>query len=103
MFLLFSWVIRPESNELMASNVEEWMTDAACTVELPNKDLLDDDEYAEAYAIALSDVSFISKPDEVTERRWAKTCSRCPVFSECVAWADRTKASGIYVAGEWRE
>jgi hypothetical protein len=51
----------------------------------------------------VEDTSFIREPDEITERRWARTCSKCQVFTQCLQWADRTKVSGVYVAGEWRE
>lgn len=47
------------------------------------------------------DLSFIQKPDEVTAKRWARTCSKCEVFSECEKWAE--DADGVWAAGEWRE
>lgn len=83
--------------------MDRWQDLAACQIQLPVLDLLTDDEYEAAYNAAVTDISFISKPDEVTERRWAKTCSRCPVPGECYAWAERNDVSGVFVAGEWRE
>jgi hypothetical protein len=49
------------------------------------------------------DLSFISKPDEVTEKRWAKICSRCEVIEQCYKWANRNDITGSFIAGEWRE
>jgi hypothetical protein len=92
---------------MMASDVN-WQELAACAVELPDLDLFPDDpegdeEYKDAYEAALADTSFVRKPNDLEERRWAKTCASCPVFSECLAFADATDAKDVYVAGEWRE
>lgn len=64
---------------------EGWMEWANCLVEDP------------------ADVSFITKPDEITERRWQRICKTCPVQLECLEWSDEQKVTGVYAAGEWRE
>lgn len=64
---------------------KDWMEVANC--------LVDDPE----------DTRFIRPPIGNEEEQWARTCAQCPVFSECLAWADRLDVSGVYVAGEWRE
>lgn len=60
-------------------------------------------EYANCVVDKAEDTSFIRKPDELTERRWARTCAQCQVFNECVAWANDNDVNGVYVAGEWRD
>ena len=81
----------------------DWRDLASCQVELPNKHTLTDDEYQQRYEAAVGDTSFIRKPDEVTERRWARICARCPVIEKCHQWAEETKAAGVFAAGQWRE
>lgn len=47
------------------------------------------------------DTSFIRKPTPDEEEAWARTCAGCRAFNDCAEWADG--ATGVYVAGEWRE
>ena len=58
-------------------------------------------EYALCHVTDGSDKTWIEKPDEVTERRLARVCSRCPVIEECYGWVVDSGASGIFAAGEW--
>lgn len=62
----------------------DWMDAANCLVE------------------DVSDTSFLYEPDEVSDRRWARICSKCQVFNQCATWADRFDIRGTYIAGEWR-
>ena len=63
----------------------DWMQLAGCVVDDP------------------ADTRFIRRPSPVEDDEWGLVCSRCPVFAECLAWADRVEVSGVYVCGEWRE
>jgi hypothetical protein len=63
----------------------DWSRYAACIVDDPE------------------DTRFIRPPTGVEEEQWGRICARCPVFAECLAWADRLEVSGVYVAGEWRD
>ena len=49
------------------------------------------------------DLSFIRKPDEVTQKRWERICAKCPVIEECFNWANKNDITGTFIAGEWRE
>lgn len=60
-------------------------------------------EGANCQADTQEDTSFIRKPDEVTAKRWARTCSRCDVIGQCYRWANSNEVTGVFVAGEWRE
>ena len=48
------------------------------------------------------DTRFIRKPTPAEDDEWGALCAQCPVFSECLRWADREDVAGVYVAGEWR-
>jgi hypothetical protein len=49
------------------------------------------------------DTRFIRRPTPEEEEEWGLTCAQCPVFNECLKWADRLDVTGVYVCGEWRE
>jgi hypothetical protein len=84
-------------------SVTEWMEAAACATPFPDKDLLSDDEYAAAAWAAVSDTRFIREPTPEEDDEWGAVCAKCPVFEECLTWADKFNVTGVYVAGEWRE
>ena len=81
----------------------DWQDLAECQVQLPDIDLLNDEEYEAAYEAAVNDTSFIRKPDDVTAKRWERICAQCPVIEECYAWANDNDVTGVFAAGEWRE
>ena len=60
-------------------------------------------EYANCLVEDAEDLSFVKKPSEFEARRQAKICAACPVFWECLDWADRLDVREVFVAGEWRE
>lgn len=64
----------------------DWMQAAACLAEVPE------------------DTRFIRPPvDEIEEEEWGRICAKCPVFRECLLYADREKVTGVFVVGEYRE
>lgn len=70
----------------MADNFieKDWSEAANCLVDTPD------------------DTRFIRQPAPAEEEQWARICAQCPVFDECLAWADRLDVRSVYVAGEWR-
>ena len=71
------------------------MESAACLIEISEDHKL--------LGILPNDTRFIRRPTEDEDEEWGRTCKQCPVAMQCIEWADRTEASGIYIAGEWRE
>jgi hypothetical protein len=52
------------------------------------------------------DTRFIRKPNPDEEKQWAHACRTCPVFFDCLEWADSldedNRLTDVFVAGEWR-
>lgn len=89
----------------MSDGEEIWHEHAARVLNIVLAETYESDwmEGANCQVDNTKDTSFIREPDEVSDRRWAKVCSKCQVFTQCFAWANHNDVHGVYVAGEYRE
>lgn len=88
----------------MADNFieKDWMDHANCAIQKRPPEDYDKDGKLTPEQIRV-DTVFIRKPDGDEEEQWHRICMQCPVFHDCLAWADRLEVNGVYAAGEWRE
>jgi hypothetical protein len=80
-----------------------WRTGGWDDLVVPNLIERDWQEAANCLVDDPKDTRFIRRPTPAEEEEWGFICAHCPVFQDCFSWSERNEASGVFVAGEWRE